>query len=483
MVTDTPLQGGDDGPLRVTHAVGWLTVLSRYRAVVRPHDCRQIVPGATGDRVLSAFMQAFKTPDLRRKLLFTLGIMALFRLGSVLPTPGVSLANVQKCMSQQNQEDPGLLNLIDIFSGGALLQLSVFALGIMPYITASIIIQLLRVVIPRFEDLHKEGQSGTAKLTEYTRYLTIGLGVLQSSAIVATASTQRPFGMTQCPDPLVPNASAPAMALMIVTMTAGTGLIMWLGELITDRGIGNGMSLLIFTSIVARMPKNLLSIFGGAGAAKFFAVVAIILVATIAVVFIEQATRRIPVQYAKRMVGRRQYGGSTTYIPIKINTAGVIPVIFASSILSMPQLFAQFSNSNAGWVQWIANNLRQTDTFYLVAYGLLILFFTFFYTAITFNPEEIADNMKKYGGFIPGIRAGEPTVRYLSYVINRVTVAGSVYLVILALLPTIAVLWLGLSASLPFGGTTILIMVGVGLQTVKEINSQLQQRHYEGFLS
>ena len=273
------------------------------------------------------------------------------------------------------------------------------------------------------------------------------------------------------------------MALMIVTMTAGTGLIMWLGELITDRGIGNGMSLLIFTSIVARMPKNLLSVFGGAGAAKFFAVVAIILVATIAVVFIEQATRRISVQYAKRMVGRRQYGGSTTYIPIKINTAGVIPVIFASSILSMPQLFAQFSNTDAGWVRWISNNLKQTDTFYLVAYGLLILFFTFFYTAITFNPEEIADNMKKYGGFIPGIRAGEPTVRYLSYVINRVTVAGSVYLVVLALLPTIAVLWLGLSTSLPFGGTTILIIIDMSLQTVKEINSQLQQRHYEGFLS
>ena len=430
--------------------------------------------------MLSAFMQAFRTPDLRSKLLFTLGIMALFRLGSILPTPGVDMANVQKCIGES--QDAGLLNLINIFSGGALLQLSVFALGIMPYITASIIIQLLRVVIPHFEELYKEGQSGTAKLTEYTRYLTIGLGVLQSATIVATAANGKLF--QNCSVSVVPNDSALNMAVMVVTMTAGTGLIMWLGELITEKGIGNGMSLLIFTSIVARMPQNLFSIIGGnGGVSKFLAVVAVILVATIAVVFIEQATRRIPVQYAKRMVGRRQYGGSTTYIPIKINTAGVIPVIFASSILSMPQLFAQFSNTDAGWVRWISNNLKQTDTFYLVAYGLLILFFTFFYTAITFNPEEIADNMKKYGGFIPGIRAGEPTVRYLSYVINRVTVAGSVYLVVLALLPTIAVLWLGLSTSLPFGGTTILIMVGVGLQTVKEINSQLQQRHYEGFLS
>ena len=430
--------------------------------------------------MLSAFMQAFRTPDLRSKLLFTLGIMALFRLGSILPTPGVDMANVQKCIGES--QDAGLLNLINIFSGGALLQLSVFALGIMPYITASIIIQLLRVVIPHFEELYKEGQSGTAKLTEYTRYLTIGLGVLQSATIVATAANGKLF--QNCSVSVVPNDSALNMAVMVVTMTAGTGLIMWLGELITEKGIGNGMSLLIFTSIVARMPQNLFSIIGGnGGVSKFLAVVGVILVATIAVVFIEQATRRIPVQYAKRMVGRRQYGGSTTYIPIKINTAGVIPVIFASSILSMPQLFAQFSNTDAGWVRWISNNLKQTDTFYLVAYGLLILFFTFFYTAITFNPEEIADNMKKYGGFIPGIRAGEPTARYLGYVINRVTVAGSLYLVVLALLPTIAVMWLGLSQNLPFGGTTILIMVGVGLQTVKEINSQLQQRHYEGFLS
>ena len=433
--------------------------------------------------MLSAFMQAFKTPDLRAKLLFTLGIMALFRLGSVLPTPGVDLANVKQCIGEsQQQGGPGLLGLIDIFSGGALLQLSVFALGIMPYITASIIIQLLRVVIPRFEELYKEGQSGTAKLTEYTRYLTIGLGLLQSSTIVATAAAGRLFGT--CTVPIVPNSSALNLALMVVTMTAGTGLIMWLGELITERGIGNGMSLLIFTSIVARMPQNLLSIAkGNGGVSKFLIVIAVILASTVAVVFIEQATRRIPVQYAKRMIGRRQYGGSTTYIPVKINTAGVIPVIFASSILSMPQLVAQFGKPDSSWVQWIGKNLHQTAPPYLIGYGLLILFFTFFYTAITFNPEEIADNMKKYGGCIPGIRAGEPTANYLRYVINRVTVAGSLYLVVLALMPTIAVIWLGLSQNLPFGGTTILIMVGVGLQTVKEINSQLQQRHYEGFLS
>ncbi|MBO3724409.1 preprotein translocase subunit SecY [Actinomyces bowdenii] len=430
--------------------------------------------------MLSAFTQAFRTPDLRAKLLFTLGIMALFRLGSVVPSPGVDVANAQICVGQS--EGQGLLGLINIFSGGALLQLSVFALGIMPYITASIIIQLLRVVVPRFEELHKEGQSGTAKLTEYTRYLTIGLGLLQSSTIVATAASGQLF--PGCTVPVVPDDSPLTLALMVITLTAGTGLIMWLGELITERGIGNGMSLLIFTSIVAQFPANMISIASGSGGmGKFLIVVAVVLVATAAVIFVEQAQRRIPVQYAKRMVGRRQYGGSTTYIPVKINTAGVIPVIFASSILAMPMLIAQFGSQTSGWVQWILTNLQQTHPVYLTAYALLILFFAFFYTAITFNPEEIADNMKRYGGFIPGIRAGEPTVRYLTYVINRVTSAGSIYLVVLALVPTLAVIWLGLSQALPFGGTTILIMVGVGLQTVKEINSQLQQRHYEGFLS
>ncbi|WP_127843380.1 preprotein translocase subunit SecY [Actinomyces wuliandei] len=430
--------------------------------------------------MLSAFIQAFRTPDLRAKLLFTLGIMALFRLGSTVPAPGVDMANVQVCVGEA--EGQGLLSLINIFSGGALLQLSVFALGIMPYITASIIIQLLRVVIPRFEELHKEGQAGTAKLTEYTRYLTIGLGLLQSATIVSTAATGQLF--VGCSVDVVPDASFVTLALMVVTMTAGTGLIMWLGELITERGIGNGMSLLIFTSIVAQFPANMISIAGGNnGLSRFLIVVAVVLVATLAVIFVEQAQRRIPVQYAKRMIGRRQYGGSTTYIPVKINTAGVIPVIFASSILAMPQLIAGFGRQTDGWVIWIMNNLQQTHPLYLSAYAVLILCFAFFYTAITFNPEETADNMKRYGGFIPGIRAGEPTVRYLTYVINRVTTAGAIYLVLLALLPTVAVIWLGLAQTLPFGGTTILIMVGVGLQTVKEINSQLQQRHYEGFLS
>ena len=434
--------------------------------------------------MLSAFTQAFRTPDLRAKLLFTLGIMALFRLGSILPAPGVNLANAKQCIAAA--KDQNLLSLVNVFSGGALLQLSIFALGIMPYITASIIIQLLRVVIPRFEELHKEGQAGTAKLTEYTRYLTIGLGLLQSSTIVATAKSGRLFQNCdkRIATQIISDDSVITLLLIIITMTAGTGLIMWLGELITERGIGNGMSLLIFTSIVAQFPSNMFSIAGGNnGAANFAIIVAVVLLATLAVVYIEQAQRRIPVQYAKRMIGRRQYGGSTTYIPVKINTAGVIPVIFASSILAMPQLVAGFGNQTSKWVQWIMTNLQQTSPIYLTAYGVLILFFAFFYTAITFDAEEIADNMKRYGGFIPGIRAGEPTVRYLSYVINRITTAGSIYLVVLALIPTLAVIGLELSQHLPFGGTTILIMVGVGLQTVKEVNSQLQQRHYEGFLS
>ena len=431
--------------------------------------------------MLAAFAQAFRTPDLRKKLLFTAFIMLLFRAGSFIPTPGVSFSNVQKCLANNSQS--GLLDLVNLFSGGAMLQLSVFALGIMPYITASIITQLLRVVIPRFEDLHKEGQAGQAKMTQYTRYLTIALGVLQSTTIISLARSGRLLPNCSAADPIIPNDSVINYILMIITMTAGTGLIIWLGELITEHGIGNGMSLLIFTSITANLPAHLWSIAkANGGVAKVLVVIALILVVTLAIVFVEQAQRRVPVQYAKRMVGRRLFGGSTTYIPMKINMSGVIPVIFAASILAMPTMIAQFGDPKQHWVQWIQRNFSQQTPFYLICYGILVLFFAFFYTAITFNPEEIADNMKKYGGFIPGVRAGHPTADYLRYVINRITTGGAFYLLIVAMVPTIVMIALGIT-QMPFGGTTLLIVVGVGLQTVQQINSQLQKHHSEGFLA
>jgi len=428
--------------------------------------------------VLTAFARAFRTPDLRRKLLFTIAVMAIFRLGSFIPTPGVDYRAVRSAVDLM-QGDTGLLGIVNIFSGGALLQLSIFALGIMPYITASIIIQLLRVVIPRFEALHKEGQAGQAKMTQYTRYLSIALAILQSTTNIVTARQGLLFGFNVLIDD-----SIITMLLMVITMTAGTGLIMWLGELITERGVGNGMSLLIFTSIVAGFPAGLNSVWQGAnGIRNIIVLVAVIVLVVGLVVYVEQSQRRVPVQYAKRMVGRRMYGGTSTYIPIKINMAGVIPVIFASSILAVPTLIAQFGNQGSGWVQWVESNLaRQDAALYITLYALLILFFCFFYTSITFNPDEVADNMKKYGGFIPGIRAGRTTAEYLDYVITRITSAGALYLVVIALIPTLIVVLMGMAANLPFGGTSILIMVGVGLETVKQIDSQLQQRHYEGFL-
>lgn len=431
--------------------------------------------------MLGVFAQAFRTPDLRRKLLFTLFIMMLYRLGSHIPTPGVSSENVTACLA--NNDESGLIELVNLFSGGALVRLSVFALGIMPYITASIIIQLLRVVIPRFEDLHKEGQAGQAKMTQYTRYLTIALGLLQSTTYVAMARSGAL--LPNCPPdkPILPNDTVPNFLIMILVMTAGTGLIMWLAELITERGIGNGMSLLIFTGIVAGMPMHLYSIAGAnSGIRNVIFVIALILLVTLAIVFVEQAQRRIPVQYAKRMVGRRMYGGSTTYIPMKINMSGVIPVIFAASLLAMPSVIAGFGSPDAGWVAWIQKHFQHTSPVYLTIYALLVLFFAFFYTSITFNPEETAENMKKYGGFVPGHRAGRPTADHLRYVSNRITTAGAIYLVIVAMLPMLALIALNVT-NLPFGGTTLLIMVGVGLQTVMQINSQLQQHHYEGFLS
>lgn len=401
----------------------------------------------------------------------------------------MDFANVQQCLAA-NQGASGLYELVNLFSGGALLQLSIFALGIMPYITASIITQLLRVVIPHFETLYKEGQAGEAKLTQYTRYLTIALGVLQSTTLITVARSGALFPANSDPacTQLITNDAWYAILLMVITMTAGTGLIMWLGELVTERGIGNGMSLLIFVSIAATFPGSLWGIAVSRGFDTFAVVLAIGLVIVLAVVFVEQSQRRIPVQYAKRMVGRRTYGGNNTYIPIKVNMAGVVPVIFASSLLYLPALIAQFNQPAAGeepqpWVVWVTNNLTQgSSPLYMLVYFLLIVGFTYFYVAITFNPDEVAENMKKYGGFIPGIRAGRPTAEYLDYVLTRVTLPGSLYLGLVALIPLIAFAVVGADQNFPFGGASILIIVGVGLETVKQIDAQLQQRHYEGLL-
>ncbi|GAA1966425.1 preprotein translocase subunit SecY [Nocardioides panacihumi] len=432
--------------------------------------------------MLGAFANAFRTPDLRRKLLFVLMIIVIFRAGSQIPAPGVNVANVQDCISlTKSGSGAGLYNMVNLFSGGALLQLTVFALGIMPYITASIILQLLVVVIPRLEALKEEGQSGQTKITQYTRYLTLGLALLQATGIVALA---RSGNLLQCNQDLLYSNSTSTFLVMVVTMTAGTAVIMWLGELITERGIGNGMSILIFTQVVATFPATLWAVRQQHGWWTFSVVLAIGLALVAAVIFIEQAQRRIPVQYARRMVGRKMFGGSSTYIPLKVNQAGVIPVIFASSLLYLPAMAAQFNrNSGAFWVDWINTYFVRGDhPLYMAAFFLLIVFFTYFYVSITFNPKEVADNMKKYGGFIPGIRAGKPTEDYLSYVLSRITLPGSLYLGLIALIPLIALALINANNNFPFGGTSILIMVGVALDTVKQIESQLQQRNYEGFL-
>jgi preprotein translocase subunit SecY len=371
--------------------------------------------------------------------------------------------------------------------------LSVFALGIMPYITASIILQLLTVVIPRLEQLRKEGQSGQAKITQYTRYLTLGLAILQSSAFVALARSGQLF-QNKCDSlPAIPSTNLPmwlTVSVIVITMTAGTGVIMWLGELITDRGIGNGMSVLIFTSIAARIPYEGQQIFSTGGISKLAVVLAIGIVVIAFVVFLEQAQRRVPVQYAKRMIGRRMYGGTSTYIPLKVNQAGVIPVIFASSLLYLPQLVIQLLSTKTQTTNpvalWLTRHYTDTSAiggpYYIITYFLLILFFTYFYVSITFNPTEVADNMKKYGGFVPGIRPGKPTAEYLDFILSRITLPGAIYLGVIAVLPNLFISYVGNKQNFPFGGTAVLIIVGVGLETVKQIESQLMQRNYEGFL-
>ncbi|GAA4416261.1 preprotein translocase subunit SecY [Actinokineospora soli] len=436
--------------------------------------------------MLSAFRSALATPDLRKKILFTLGIVAVYRVGAALPSPGVSYPNVQECIRAGGNADQGVFQLLNLFSGGALLQLSVFALGIMPYITASIIIQLLTVVIPRFEQLKKEGQAGQGKLTQYTRYLTIALAILQSTGIVAMADRGQLLG--NCPNPVIPDSDIFKLSIIVITMTAGTAVIMWFGELITERGIGNGMSLLMFVNIAARIPIEGKAIYDSPnGGPLVFTIVCFFGLLIIAsVVFIEQGQRRIPVQYAKRMIGRRMYGGTSTYLPLKVNQAGVIPIIFASSLLYLPDLIVNLIGTDDSWFQRFTQNhlTDQSSWVHISVYFALIIFFTYFYITITFNVTERADEMKKYGGFIPGIRPGRPTAEYLNFVLSRITLPGSIYLGIVAVLPNffLDLTGEGQNQNFPFGGTAVLIMVGVGLDTVKQIESQLMQRNYEGFL-
>jgi preprotein translocase subunit SecY len=434
-----------------------------------------------------------RTADLRTKILFTLAMVVLYRVGAALPSPGVNYSNVDKCLTELAGGDSAqIYSLINLFSGGALLQLAVFAIGIMPYITASIIVQLLGVVIPRFEQLRKEGQAGQAKLTQYTRYLSIALAILQATSIVALAATGGLLQGCSVGNDIISEGSIFTLVVIVLVMTAGAALVMWMGELITERGIGNGMSLIIFASIVSRIPAEGKMILDTRGGFVFAAVCVAALAILVGVVFVEQGQRRIPVQYAKRMVGRRMYGGTSTYLPLKVNQAGVIPVIFASSLIYIPQLITQLvrsGNPTAGsgwWDKFVGTYLTDPSSpVYIGIYFGLIIFFTYFYVSITFNPDERADEMKKFGGFIPGIRPGRPTADYLRYVLNRITLPGSIYLGVIAVLPNLF-LQIGGGGStlqnLPFGGVAVLIMIGVGLDTVKQIESQLMQRNYEGFL-
>jgi preprotein translocase subunit SecY len=423
----------------------------------------------------------FRVADLRNKILFTLLIIAVYRLGSHLPLPYVDFQAIQRL--QQQAKQGGALEFLDLFSGGALTHVAVFALGIMPYITSSIIMQLLAVVIPKLEEWQQQGQVGQKKITQWTRYLTVALALMQSTGIVFALHQGNLLGGGALSGiDLIPNFSAPRVLLIVTTLTAGTALIMWLGELITQRGIGNGMSILIFASVVSRLPAQGSQIFAGPqGALKGSMVVLMGIAMIVGIIFVEQGQRRIPVQFAKRVVGRRMYGGQSTYIPLKVNQSGVIPIIFASSVLYFPALITGILPWE-GIKTWVTDNIvSQRSLVHIFGYGLLIIFFAYFYTAIAFNPTQQADIIRKQGGFIPGIRPGPPTERYLSQVLNRITLPGSLFLATIALVPLIVFAAWDIS-QFPFGGTAILITVGVALETMKQIDSQLMMRNYEGFL-
>ncbi|PZS15868.1 MAG: preprotein translocase subunit SecY [Acidimicrobiales bacterium] len=430
--------------------------------------------------MLSSLTNIFRVPDLRNKVLFTLFVIALYQLGANVPVPFIDLHAVAQL--EQQAKAGGVLGFLNLFSGGALTRFAVFGLGIMPYITSSIIIQLLTTVIPKLEEWRDQGAVGQRKLTQATRYLTIGLAVMQSTGL-AYAFHGRGGGVlgTNSSIDLIPHFNVPRVALIVITLTAGTGFVMWLGELITQRGIGQGMSIIIFANVVAGIPAGGSAILAEGGSFEFAAIVALALLLLVAIVAVEQGQRRIPVTFAKRVMGRRMYGGQSTYIPLKVNQAGVIPIIFASSMLYIPVLLSNVAPWQA-LRRFINNDLTQPTSFvYIAIYGLLIIAFTYFYVAIQFDPHQQADIIRKQGGYIPGIRPGPPTERYLAGILQRITLPGSVFLAVVALLPSVALsLWH--ITSYPFFGTTLLIAVGVALETMKQIDSQLMMRNYEGFL-
>jgi len=427
-----------------------------------------------------------KVPDLRGKIAFTILIVAVYRLGAHLPVPYVDFEAIKDLQDQANNN--GVVGFLDLFSGGAITNVAVFFLGIMPYITASIIMQLLGVVIPKLEEWQQQGQVGQKKITQWTRYLTVALALVQSTGFVFALhqgqSGQGLFNFAGLPEgtDLIPGFNAPRAGLIILTWTAGTAMVMWLGELVTQRGIGNGMSILIFASVVSRLPAQGSAIYAEGSKIQFFVVLAIGVAMIVGIVFVESGQRRIPVQFAKRVVGRKMTAGGSTYIPLKVNQSGVIPVIFASSILSFPALVASIMPWE-GVQEWVNDNLVQSQGwFYMGFYTMLIIFFAYFYTAIAFNPAQQADIIRKQGGFIPGVRPGPQTERYLAKTLNRITLPGSLFLAVIALAPLLVFSLWNIS-QFPFGGTALLITVGVALETMKQIDSQLMMRNYEGFLA
>ena len=432
--------------------------------------------------MLSSLRNMFKVPDLRNKILFTLIMIVAYRFGAHIPVPGIDLTAVETLKDQA--KEGGVLGFLNLFSGGALTQFAVFALGIMPYITSSIIMQILGVVIPKLEEWQNQGAVGQRKITQWTRYLTIAIALLQATALTflfGRGGGNSFFGSNVPDIILLPDFTLPRVMLVILTLTAGTALLMWMGELITQRGIGNGMSLLIFTSVVSTLPFQFGAVRAEGGNVVFTILIILSIAILVGIVFVEQGQRRIPVQFAKRVVGRRMYGGQSTYIPLKVNQAGVIPIIFASSILYLPALLSNVVQWD--WLQNFVDDyvLNATSPVHLILYGLLIVGFAYFYTAISFDPAKQADTIRKQGGFIPGIRPGPQTERYLARILNRITLPGALFIAFIAILPSI-VLTIADVSVFPFGGTTVLIAVGVALETMKQIDSQLMMRNYEGFL-